>query len=75
MYGDAKKIHLIEEILKIDNDLLLDEVEKVISKNNSQSASDKSFKDFAGIWTAEEAEDMKRIIEETCEQINPGHWK
>ena len=75
MYGEAKKLHLIEEILKIEDDVLLDEVEKVITKNKLRAASGKSFKDFAGIWTAVEADEMKQIIEDSCEQINPDDWK
>ena len=75
MYGDTKKIHRIEEILKINDEVILDELEKVLSKNSLPPGGDKSLKEFSGIWTAEEAEDMKRIIEENCEQINPGDWK
>jgi hypothetical protein len=75
MYGEAKKLHLIEEILKIENDSVLDEVESVISKSKLHSVDRKGFKDFAGIWTAEEADNIKRIIEESCEQINPDDWK
>ncbi len=75
MYGEAKKLHLIEEILKIENDSVLDEVETVIIKNKLPSVSDKKFKDFSGIWSVQEADEMKRIIEETCEQINPDDWK
>ncbi len=75
MYGEAKKLHLIEEILKIEDDVLLDEVEKVITKNKLPAVNGKSFKDFAGIWTAVEADEMKQIIEDSCEQINPDDWK
>ncbi|WP_462220086.1 hypothetical protein [Ferruginibacter sp.] len=47
MYGEAKKLHLIEEILKIENDAVLDEVETVISKNKLVAVYFKSFKVFA----------------------------
>jgi predicted aspartyl protease len=33
MYGEAKKIHLLEAILKIENDADLAEVETEINKN------------------------------------------
>ena len=75
MYGEAKKLHLIEEILKIENEALLDEVEIVISKNKLYVSDKKNIKDFAGIWTKEEADEMTRIIEEGCEQIDPDDWK
>jgi hypothetical protein len=75
MYGEAKKLHLIEEILKIENDSVLDEVENVISKSKLHAIGRKSFKEFSGIWTAEEADEIKKIIEDSCEQINPDDWK
>ena len=75
MYGEAKKLHLIEAILKVENDAILDEVETILSKNKMHVISGKNFKDFAGIWTAAEADKMKKNIEESCEQINPDDWK
>jgi hypothetical protein len=75
MYGEAKKLHLIEEILKIENEAVLTEVETVIANSKLRAVSRKSFKDLVGIWTEEEADEMKRIIEEGCEQINPDDWK
>ena len=75
MYGEAKKLYLIEAILKMENDAILEEVETVINKNKLHVADGKSFKDFAGIWTTAEADEMAKIIEESCEQINPDDWK
>lgn len=75
MNGEARKLHLIEEILKIENDAVLQEVESVISRSKLQAVPGKGIEDYVGIWTNEEAEEMKRIIEESCEQINPDDWK
>jgi hypothetical protein len=75
MYGEAKKLHLIEEILKIENEAVLDEVNNVISKSKLHAVETKSFKKFSGIWSTSEADEMKRIIEESFEQINPDDWK
>jgi hypothetical protein len=75
MYGEAKKIHLIEAILKIENDAELAEIETAINKSKMHVEGSKSFKDFAGIWTVEEAHEMKKNIEDSCEQINPDDWK
>lgn len=75
MYGEAKKLHLIEEILKIQNEAVLEEVETVIANSKLHAVGRKSFKDLVGIWTEQEADEMKRIIEEGCEQINPDDWK
>jgi hypothetical protein len=76
MRGEAKKLHLIEEILKIENEDVLDEVETLLSKDKILEAkSRRSFKDFAGTMTNEEANELEKIIEEGCEQIHPDDWK
>ncbi len=75
MYGEAKKIHLIEAILKIENDADLAELETAINKSKMQVTEEKKFKEFAGIWTEGEAAEMKKIIEDSCDKINPDDWK
>lgn len=75
MNGEARKLHLIEEILKIENDAVLQEVESVINRSKLEAVPRKSIKDLAGTLSHEEAEEMKRVIEESCEQINPDDWK
>jgi hypothetical protein len=75
MFGERKKLHLIEAILKIENDDELDEIETAINKTRLPFAGGKSFRDFAGLWSAAEADEMKKNIEDSCEQINPDDWK
>jgi hypothetical protein len=75
MNGEAKKLHLIEAILKVEDEALLNEVESLLARGAMKTMEKKSLKDFSGIWTEEEAEEMKKFIEESCEQINPDDWK
>jgi hypothetical protein len=75
MNGEARKLHLKEEILKIENDTVLKEVEAVINRSKMEAMPGKSIRNLAGRMTEEEAEEIKRIIEESCEQINPEDWK
>ena len=65
--GRSKEITLIEEVLMIENPALLAEVETVIFKSKMHAVDQKGLKDFVGIRTAEEADEMIRIIEESCE--------
>ena len=65
---------MIEQIIRIENDSVLDE-EEVIIKNKSNAVRKNGFKDFSGIWTEKEAEEIKRTIEESCAKINPNEWK
>jgi len=74
MYAEARKLQVIGEIIKIENDSILDEVEAII-KNKSIIVRKNEFKKFSGIWTEKEAEEIKRTIEESCAKINPNDWK
>ena len=75
MYAEAKKLHLIEELLKVDSDTILAELETVLAKSNSQLPRSNSFKDFQVTLTLEEVDELERNIEEGCEQINEDDWK
>jgi hypothetical protein len=77
MYIEARKIHLIEEVLKVTNEATLIELETVIEKSKKKTEKEKkpSIYDFVGILTKKEANDMRKVIEETCETINPDDWK
>ncbi len=75
MFGEAKKLHLIEEILKIEDAALLAEVETVIAKSKLHAVGRRSFTSFAGMWTKEEADELEKTIAEGCEQIHPDEWK
>jgi hypothetical protein len=75
MYGEAKKIHLIEAILKIEDDTILAEIETAINKSKLNIVGEKNFRALSGTWTKKEADEMKKIIEDSCEQINIDDWK
>lgn len=76
MYSGARKLHLIEEVLKISNESTLLAVEDLIKKSKKKPLAKKNvFAEFSGIWSNEEAEEIERAIKEGCEQINPNDWK
>ena len=77
MYTEARKIHLIEEVLKVTDEAILIELESVIKKSKKKNEKEKkpSIYDFVGILTKKEANNMRKAIEETCETINPDDWK
>jgi hypothetical protein len=75
MYGEAKKLHLIEEILKIENEAVLTEVETVITKSKLHAIGRRNFNEFAGMLSDEEADELEKIIQDGCEQIHPDDWK
>jgi hypothetical protein len=75
MYSDARKLHLLDEVMKISNEATLLKIESFVKASKGSKKKKESFKDFAGTLTAEEANEMQRIIEESCETINPEDWK
>jgi hypothetical protein len=75
MYAEAKKLHIIEELLKVDSDTVLFELETVLTKSKTPLTASKGFENFVGALTPEEVSEMERNIAEGCEQINEDDWK
>lgn len=74
MYTDSRKIHIIEAVLKTENDETLSQMEQVIEQ--SQKAERKfSAHDFVGTLSKEDAALIEQAIEEGCEQIHADDWK
>ena len=75
MYREAQKIHLIEEVLKVDDSATLNELESFFKKSNKVKSNKKSIYDFVGVLSDKDAEKMKKAIRESCEIINEDDWK
>jgi hypothetical protein len=76
MVSEVRKLHLIEEVLKIDNEHTLSALEAVLAKSFlPQKKLENPFKALSGIWSKEEAEEIEKAITENCEQMNPDDWK
>jgi hypothetical protein len=73
MYAETKKLHIIEEVLKVNNDAILIELENVLSR--STTVTKNRFTDMADLLSAEEVDEFERNINEGCEQINEDDWK
>ena len=76
MYPDSKKIQLLGEILKENDNKVLEKIEAVLKKSHqSSSPKKKSAFDFIGLWSKEDSILINKIIEEGCGQIHPNDWK
>jgi hypothetical protein len=78
MFNNRRKIQLIEDLLKVDNDATLKQVETVLHKSKKpvrRVGKKLSAHDFLGVWTKEEAVAIEKTIEEGCEQIDNDGWK
>lgn len=79
MVSEARKLHIIEEILKLNSESTLATIENFLKKEKKEERkmrkTKSTFREFSGIWSEEEAAEIKNIIEESCETINPDDWK
>jgi hypothetical protein len=75
MYRETQKIHIIEEVLKVDNAATLNELETFFKRSKKSKSAKKSIYDFVGVLSDKDAEKMKKAIKETCEIINEEDWK
>ena len=75
MYSEARKLHIIEAVLKTENEATLEAIEMIVDKETSVIKPKSKFSDLLGVLTTEEADAMKQTIEENFEKINPDDWK
>ena len=78
MYSEAKKLHLIEEVLKINSEATLTALENFLQSTNnttSQISDSNRFNKFSGIWSKDEAEEIEKNIAKSCDTIDINEWK
>lgn len=71
----AKKLHFIQEVLALTNEKVIDKLESLLKREKLKNAKNASAHDLLGVMTKDEAHDMKKEIEATCENINEEDWK
>jgi hypothetical protein len=62
MNSDARKIHLIEKILKVKDEGVLIKIETILDNYNKKASKNPSIYDFVGIISKDEANEMKKAI-------------
>ena len=76
MYSEARKISLIEAVLKVSDEAILAELETVVKKMTAEQGKRKiSAHDFSGVWSKKDAALIEKAIKESCEQIHEDDWK
>lgn len=75
MYTETAKLHLIEDLLKINDVGSLAELKKILDQMNMPSRSRISAKKFTGRWSNTDATQIEKAIEDGCGQINEDDWK
>ena len=76
MYSDSKKIQLIEEVLRLDNNGVLKKLESIIKKSRKTPTIKKGHAhELLGQWSKKDSELIEKAIKEGCEQIHEHEWK
>lgn len=75
---DTRKISVIGEVLKVDNEDTLKALEAVLKSAKAKTPLKKTkpgISDFVGFLSKKDAETMRNVIAETSETIHPDDWK
>jgi hypothetical protein len=66
MFTEARKIHLIEAVLKVSNEAVLVELETLIKKMPAKQEKKKIWAyDFLGVWSKKDAALIEKAIQES----------
>ena len=75
MFSEARKLHLIEDVLQLKSETTLLALENMLSKAKQDKEIKKSAHDFVGLWSKKDATLIEKAIVEGCEQIHASDWK
>ena len=76
MYLETKKINVIAEVLKVEDESTLNKIESVLKeKKTKKKLPQRNLKKFSGILSDEDAEMMTKVIKETSGTVHPDDWK
>ena len=75
MLIETRKIHLIEEVLKLQSDDVLSKLESVLEKSKPKKKKKPDARNFVGLISDEDAKLMMKAIDEDCGQIDLDGWK
>ncbi len=73
MHTIERKIHLIEEVLKVTNVSTLDALELALKKSKKLKEKKSRIYDFVGVITKEESRQIRKAIKGTAETINVNY--
>jgi hypothetical protein len=72
IHAESKKLHLIEFLIKEDDEAVLNKIETILTAAKEKPAG---FESFSNNLSKEELDAFERNIDDGCEQINENDWK
>ncbi|MDH5400270.1 MAG: hypothetical protein OEX02_19105 [Cyclobacteriaceae bacterium] len=71
----TRKLHFIQEILALSNEKIIEKLEGLLKLEKLKEDKKPSVYDLLGVISEKEADKMKKVIEESCENIHAEDWK
>ena len=75
MVSTARKMHVIEKVIKLEDERSFGAIESILDRSNPSKPKRGSAFDFVGRWSKEDAGLIEKEIDESCEQIHEDDWK
>lgn len=73
IHAESRKLHLIEFLIKENDDAVLKKIENLLTASKDKSSA--KFGAFKNSLSKEELDAFERNIDDGCEQINENDWK
>lgn len=70
---EARKLRIIELFTSLKDTTKITQIESLLLPSSSSDRKT-MINSLAGTWSEEEAEEIKKIIEEGCEKIDESEW-
>lgn len=71
---ETRKLRLIKVFTSLNDVGKIKKIESILLPQTAIEARKSMLKDLSGIWSDEEASEIKKTIEEGCEKIDESEW-
>ncbi|SMD33227.1 hypothetical protein SAMN04488029_1574 [Reichenbachiella faecimaris] len=70
----TRKLRIIEKFTSLEDKDKLSKIESILKEDVSQKEKSNILSELSGSWGNKEADEIKFIIEESCEKIDKYDW-
>jgi hypothetical protein len=71
---EARKLRIIEAFSSMSDIGKINQIESLVLPKTTFEERKSMLDTLSGSWTNEEAEDIKKVIEDGCEKIDESEW-
>lgn len=71
---ETRKLRLIKAFTSLKDVDKIEKIESILLPQTAIEARKSMLMDLSGVWSDEEASEIKKTIEEGCEKIDESEW-